>query len=206
MYRTPYRAIYRIHFAWYQGEYRRSSCPQKGIALYTCSKHTNSGFARHSDCKPWFLTAKGTLISEPRFSTPCEMRFFPREKSERENGLCRGFFFGKAVCPFSRGTNRISQGVENRGSLISVPLALRVVLDCGAKWKPICNCWLRDGHLADPLSTPYYAPFCAPYCALKVPLKVPLLARSLLCTRKKPRYTPFPPENNEVSRRLQRHF
>ena len=26
---------------------------------------------------------------------------------------------------FSRGKNRISQGVENRGSLISVPLALR---------------------------------------------------------------------------------
>ena len=50
------------------------------------------------------LRAKGTLISEPRFSTPCEMRFFPREK----------------------GKNRISQGVENRGSLISVPLALRV--------------------------------------------------------------------------------
>ena len=28
------------------------------------------------------LRAKGTLISEPRFSTPCEMRFFPREKGE----------------------------------------------------------------------------------------------------------------------------
>ena len=31
----------------------------------------------------------------------------------------------KAVFPFSRGKNRISQGVENRGSLTSVPLALR---------------------------------------------------------------------------------
>ena len=28
------------------------------------------------------LRAKGTLISEPRFSTPCEMPFFPREKGE----------------------------------------------------------------------------------------------------------------------------
>ena len=28
------------------------------------------------------LRAKGTLISEPRFSTPREMRFFPREKGE----------------------------------------------------------------------------------------------------------------------------
>ena len=46
---------------------------------------------------------------------------------ERENGLSReGFSSTKAVFPFSRGKNRISQGVENRGSLISVPLALRV--------------------------------------------------------------------------------
>ena len=35
----------------------------------------------------------------------------------------------KAVFPFLRGKNRISQGVENRGSLISVPLALRVRLN-----------------------------------------------------------------------------
>ena len=28
------------------------------------------------------LRAKGTLISEPRFSTPYEMRFFPREKGK----------------------------------------------------------------------------------------------------------------------------
>ena len=28
------------------------------------------------------LRAKGTLISEPRFSTACEMRFFPREKGK----------------------------------------------------------------------------------------------------------------------------
>ena len=70
------------------------------------------------------LRAKGPLISEPRFSTPCEMRFFPREKGKT------AFFkekpSTKAVFPFSRGKNRISQGVENRRSLISVPLALRV--------------------------------------------------------------------------------
>ena len=29
-----------------------------------------------------FIRAKGTLISEPRFSTSCEMRFFPREKGK----------------------------------------------------------------------------------------------------------------------------
>ena len=28
------------------------------------------------------LRAKGTLISEPRFSTPCKMRFSPREKGK----------------------------------------------------------------------------------------------------------------------------
>ena len=28
------------------------------------------------------LRAKGALITEPRFSTPCEMRFFPREKGK----------------------------------------------------------------------------------------------------------------------------
>ena len=28
------------------------------------------------------LRAKGALISEPRLSTPCEMRFFPREKGK----------------------------------------------------------------------------------------------------------------------------
>ena len=42
---------------------------------------------------------------------------------ERENGLFKESFFEKAVFPFSRGKNRISQGVENRGSLISVPLS-----------------------------------------------------------------------------------
>ena len=70
------------------------------------------------------LRAKGTLISEPRFSTPLRDAIFPTR--ERGNGLCRGIFFEKAVFPFSCGKNRISQGVENRGSLISVPLALRV--------------------------------------------------------------------------------
>ena len=53
------------------------------------------------------------------------MRFFPREKGEV--AFVAWFFFEKAVFPFSHGKNRISQGVENRGSLISAPLALRVV-------------------------------------------------------------------------------
>ena len=71
------------------------------------------------------LRAKGTLISEPRFSTPCEMRFFPHEKGKM--AIVEGF---SLVFPFSRGKNRISQGVENRGSLISVPLALREINLC----------------------------------------------------------------------------
>ena len=69
------------------------------------------------------LRAKGTLISEARFSTPCEMRCLPREKGE--NGLFKEKPSTKAISPFARGKNRISQGVENRGSLISAPLALR---------------------------------------------------------------------------------
>ena len=76
------------------------------------------------------LRAKGTLISEPRFSTPCEMRFFPREKGK--TAFVEGFSLKRAVFPFSRGKNRISQGVENRGSLISVPLALR---DFACRWE-----------------------------------------------------------------------
>ena len=75
--------------------------------------------------------AKGTLISEPRFSTPCEMRFFPREKGK--TAFVKGNPSTKAVFPFSRGKNRISQGVENRGSLISVPLALREVFKKASK-------------------------------------------------------------------------
>ena len=67
----------------------------------------------------------GTLISEPRFSTPCERRFFPRDKGK--TAFVEGFFLEKAFFPFSRGKNRISQGVENRGSLICVPLALRAL-------------------------------------------------------------------------------
>ena len=70
------------------------------------------------------LRAKGALISEPRFFTPLRDAISPTRA--RENGLCRGFFFKKAVFPFSRNKNRISQGVKNRGSLISAPLALRV--------------------------------------------------------------------------------
>ena len=56
------------------------------------------------------------------------MRFFPREKGE--NGLFKEKPWTKAIFAFSRGKNRISQGVENRGSLISVPLALREFMTC----------------------------------------------------------------------------
>ena len=51
------------------------------------------------------------------------MRFFPREKGKtafsEKNPRKRPFSLPRV------GKNRISQGVENRGSLISVPLALR---------------------------------------------------------------------------------
>ena len=69
------------------------------------------------------LRAKGTLISEPLFSTPCDMRCFPRDKGKM--AVVDGFFLEAGLFPVSRGINRMSQRVENRGSLISVPLALR---------------------------------------------------------------------------------
>ena len=70
------------------------------------------------------LRAKGTLISEPRFSNPCNMRFCPTWKGKV--AFFEGLFELKiAIFSVSCGKSRMSQGVENRGSLISVPLALR---------------------------------------------------------------------------------
>ena len=87
---------------------------------------------------PWTqdsLRAKGTLIGEPRFSSPGDMPFFPREKGKMV--LFEGFSLKMALFPVSRGKNRVSQAVENRGSLISVPLALRVFIQCWAGvWHP----------------------------------------------------------------------
>ena len=77
------------------------------------------------DKKHKSLRARGTLISEPRFSTPREMRFFPREKGEM--AFVEGFSLKR---PFSLSrVGKIASRVENRGSLISVPLALRGVTD-----------------------------------------------------------------------------
>ena len=63
--------------------------------------------------------AKGTLISEPLFSILCDMRLFPRDAFSE--GFCLNMAFS-LYCV-------VSQWVENRGSLISVPLALRLVLN-----------------------------------------------------------------------------
>ena len=84
-------------------------------------------------CLKFTLRAKGTLISEPRFSTPCEMRFFPRKKGKTAL-FKESYSMKRPFSPFSRGKNRISQGVENQGSPISVPLALRVVLGLWQIW------------------------------------------------------------------------
>ena len=53
------------------------------------------------------------------------LQFSSASKVERENSRFKEEPSRKAIFPFSRGKNRISQGVENRGSLISMPLALR---------------------------------------------------------------------------------
>ena len=58
----------------------------------------------------------------PDFLPPARCDVFHARKG---NGLFKERPSTKAISPFSRGKNRISQGVENRGSLITVPLALR---------------------------------------------------------------------------------
>ena len=54
------------------------------------------------------LRARGTLISEPRFSTPCEMRFFPREKGKM--AFVKGFSLKR---PFS--LSRVGKIASRRG-------------------------------------------------------------------------------------------
>ena len=73
------------------------------------------------------------------------MRFFPREKGKM--AFVEGFSLKRPRSPpFLRGEHRISRGVENRGSLISVPLALRVVVIkiLYASWGPIVSPSLRS--------------------------------------------------------------
>ena len=55
----------------------RGKKPQEIAGGFQGSRIKNAGQLSSS------LRAKGTLISEPRISTPCEMRFFPREKGKR---------------------------------------------------------------------------------------------------------------------------
>ena len=81
------------------------------------------------------LRAKGTLIGEPRFSTPCDMQFSHamQEKCPFFKGFSRKWQF-----PVWRGKNCMSQGLENRGSLISVPLALRGFVAFQTKVAHLC--------------------------------------------------------------------
>ena len=88
--------------------------------------------AQRETLSPNTLRAKGTLISGPPIFYPLRDAILPTR--ERENGLFNEKPSTKAIFPFSRGKNRISRGVENRGSLISVPLALRVLLGGKSKW------------------------------------------------------------------------
>ena len=59
------------------------------------------------------LRAKGALISEPRHSTPLRDDFSHARKGKRP--FQRKALFEKAVFPFSRGKNRISQGGSKSG-------------------------------------------------------------------------------------------
>ena len=93
------------------------------VSRYTaCSSRMSEFFvARHAtrtERTANSLRAKGTLDREPRSSTPCDMRF-PRNTGKM--AFLEGFSLKKAIFFVSRGKNRMSQGVENQGSLISVP-------------------------------------------------------------------------------------
>ena len=70
------------------------------------------------------LRAKGTLVSQPQFLPLATCKFPTRHM---ENGhFLQALSFRMTVIPVLHANNRVSQGLnENRGSLISVPLALR---------------------------------------------------------------------------------
>ena len=66
---------------------------------------------------------EGLRLVSPIFY-PLRYAIFPTRY--RENGHFEVLPLRVAIFPVSRGKNRILQGVENRGSLITVPLALGV--------------------------------------------------------------------------------
>ena len=70
------------------------------------------------------LRAKGALISEPQCSIPCDMRFYFTIKGKWP--LLRVFPWKWPFSLYRVGKSHVA-GVENRGSLISVPSALREV-------------------------------------------------------------------------------
>ena len=80
------------------------------------------------------LRAKGTLISEPRFSTPCEMRFFPREK--RKTTFFKEKIFEK--CRFVASPSQKNSALTKL-SAIWKALSLAVIWGaCGSVWP---TCW-----------------------------------------------------------------
>ena len=118
--------MHRREFSQFWGV--RGGGPKSAAMQLTWSNTWGFQF-RGASCSNNSLRAKGTLISEPRFSTPCEVRFFPRDTGK---GHFKEKPSEKAIFPLSRGKNRISQGLENRGSLISVPLAQTILV--GTLW------------------------------------------------------------------------
>ena len=69
-----YRLVTSRHMKW------RTVSQRLKESLKMSILSLRSGWPMNNILTP--LRAKGTLISEPRFSTPCEMQFFPREKGK----------------------------------------------------------------------------------------------------------------------------
>ena len=68
------------------------------------------------------LKAKGTLISESRFSTPCDMRFCSH--AIKGMAFCEGFCLTIAFSVYRVGKLRVARGRKS-GLTFSVPLAPR---------------------------------------------------------------------------------
>ena len=105
------------------------------IGTNSSAPHSHGGRAEIAPKGPFLARLAPFGLSPPLLSPRLD---FP----ESENGLFKEKPSTKAIFPFSRGKDRISQGVENRGSLISVPLALRVFGGFGVRSQ-----WARRGRL-----------------------------------------------------------
>ena len=106
--------------------YPCSSCASLQLSLSCHDQMCDSSFTANfgpSPPTPEDLQCISICIYPERFSTACDTRFSPRNSGNM--AIFRGLA-SKWPFPCIAWENHMSQGVESRGSLMSVPLALRV--------------------------------------------------------------------------------